>query len=72
MPLWIKKNPTTWASATKIWVKKSPTEWVPVTRAWIKSTSTLWKLFWPKSGPFTTKAPYFSSDTAGNNYVIFI
>jgi len=70
MGLWTKKDASTWVPGTKIWVKKSPTEWVPVTRAWIKKTATLWSVFWPKLGPFTTTAPYFSSDQAGNNYVI--
>ena len=51
MPLWIKQNPTTWVSGTKIWVKTSPTQWVPATRAWIKKTATEWAQFWPSSGP---------------------
>jgi hypothetical protein len=51
MALWIKKDPTTWVSGTKIWVKTSPTQWVPATRAWIKKTATEWAQFWPGAGP---------------------
>lgn len=69
MPLWIKKSPSEWVPGTKIWVKKSPTEWVPALRAWIKQGVT-WVQFWPKSGPFTTVAPFFSSDSGGNNRII--
>lgn len=69
MPLWIKKDPNIWSPAKKIWVKKSPTEWVAVTRAWVKSAANSWTLFWPKSGPYATKAPYFSTDSSGNSEI---
>jgi hypothetical protein len=75
MSLWIKKNPTTWVSGTKIWVKKSPTEWVPVTKAWIKKTATEWAQFWPSAGPsidfpleLTRSNASWPSTLTGKNY----
>lgn len=69
MALWVKKDGTSsgWVEANKIWVKDSST-WSAVKKIWVKA-ATGWALFWPKAGPYTTKAPYFSTDSAGNNEI---
>ena len=74
MPLWVKKynqaHGNSWASAQNLWVKtgRSPSTnlWKKVQKVWVK-TGSYWVQAWPKSGPYTTTAPYFSTDTAGNN-----
>jgi hypothetical protein len=75
MALWIKKDPTTWVSGTKIWVKISPTEWVPATRAWIKKTATEWAQFWPGVGPqidfpleISSNSNSYPATLTGKNY----
>lgn len=75
MALWIKKDPTTWVSGTKIWVKISPTQWVPATRAWIKKTATEWAQFWPGAGPtiefpleISASSTSWPSTLTGKNY----
>lgn len=69
MALWVKKDGTSsgWVEANKVWVKDSST-WSAVKKIWVKA-ATGWALFWPKAGPYTTKAPYFSTDSAGNDEI---
>lgn len=70
MALWVKKDGSSsgWVEANKVWVKNSST-WSAVKKIWVKA-ATGWALFWPKAGPYTTRAPYFSTDSAGNNEII--
>jgi len=59
------KQGSTWKTATKFFVKQGST-WKPILKAYIKQGAN-WVQFWPKSGPYTTTAPYFSTDTSGNS-----
>ena len=66
MPFYVKK-PGGWTKASSFYVKKpggTSGVWTKVTKAFVKN-ATGWVQFWPKSGPFTTKAPYFSTDQNG-------
>jgi hypothetical protein len=63
----IKKS-TGWTTVNGFYVKKS-SGWVSVTKAFVKK-AVGWVQFWPSSGPSTTTAPYFSTDSAGNNRII--
>ena len=59
------KQGSTWKTATNFFVKQGST-WKPILKAYVKSGID-WIQFWPKSAPYTTTAPYFSTDTSGNN-----
>jgi uncharacterized repeat protein (TIGR02543 family) len=70
MPFYVKKpggSSGTWTSIKNFNVKKpggTSGVWTQVKRGYIKK-GLGWVMFWPKSGPYTTKAPYFSSDQNG-------
>ena len=67
MPIYVKTTKSTqWQPLQKIYVKTTQsTQWQSVKKAFVKAFGG-WVQFWPKSGPYTTKPPYFSTDTAGN------
>jgi hypothetical protein len=72
MPLYAKK-PSGWAKVKRFDVKKpggTSGTWAQVKKGFIKKVSG-WVQFWPKSGPYTTTAPFFSSDTAGNSPLVY-
>jgi hypothetical protein len=61
------KKPTGWAIAKRFDVKKpggTSGVWTQVKKGFVKKVSG-WVQFWPTSGPYTTLAPYFSSDQNG-------
>ena len=48
---------------------KTSSGWKNILSSYLK-TSSGWKLIFGKAGPYTTVAPYFATDSAGNNRVI--
>ncbi len=72
MPFYAKK-PSGWTKVKRFDVKKpggTSGTWAQVKKGFIKKVSG-WVQFWPKSGPYTTTAPFFSSDTAGNSPLVY-
>ena len=67
MPLWIKKDSSTWVKPKNVFIKKDASTWATVKKIWVKASNGLWRLFYPYAGPYATTAPYISTDTAGNN-----
>lgn len=67
MPLWIKKDGYNWVKPNNVFIKKDASTWATVKKMWVKASNGLWRLFYPYAGPYTTTAPYISTDTAGNN-----
>ena len=65
MGLFVKSG-SGWTAAKSIFVK-SGAGWTSVKKIFIKASTGMWQLFWPKTGPYATVSPTFSSDTAGNN-----
>lgn len=68
MPLFVKtsgtSNSSTWPKAVSISVKTAINTWVKAKSAFVR-TAAGWIQFFPKSGPYTTTFPYFSSTTTG-------
>jgi len=68
MPLFVKtsgtSNSSTWPKAVSISVKTAISTWVKAKSAFVR-TAAGWIQFFPKSGPYTTTFPYFSSTTTG-------
>ena len=63
MPIYLK-NINGWKNLPSFYIKNA-NGWKNIFSAYLK-TSSGWKVFFGKSGPYTTKSPYFSTDTAGN------
>jgi hypothetical protein len=63
MPGLIRTN-NGWKNLSQL-VIRTNNGWKNIFSAYLK-TSSGWKVFFGKSGPYTTKSPYFSTDTAGN------
>jgi uncharacterized repeat protein (TIGR02543 family) len=51
MVLYVKKNSTTWKTATSIFVKAGATGWSSVKKIYVKAASGTWKLVYGSSGP---------------------
>jgi hypothetical protein len=72
MPIYLKTSTATNSWRQSIVYLKTSTatnSWRKVVSAFIKTASG-WQLIFGKVGPSTTVAPYFSSDSAGNNRII--
>lgn len=70
MGLFVKKSNTgsnDWVTSKSVWVKTGTTTWSQVKNIFVKAANGIWTLFYPKIGPYTTKSPYFSTDSAGAN-----
>jgi hypothetical protein len=67
MPILLKTN-TGWKNLPNLLIKTS-SGWKNILSSYLK-TSSGWKLIFGKAGPYTTVAPYFATDSAGNNRVL--
>ena len=78
MPLWIKTNTgsTPWVKAKTLWVKTNTgsTPWKAVKSAYVKTSAGIggWKRFFPTTGPYAENFPSLSSDSAGNNFPVYV
>lgn len=74
MPLKVKTSVSgtgTWKPVEQFLVKTSTAGtgiWKSIKSAFVK-TDAGWKIFFGIAGPYTTKSPYFSTDTSGNTTV---
>ena len=74
MPLKVKTSISgigTWKPVEQFLVKTSVSGfgiWKSIKSAFVK-TDAGWKIFFGIAGPYTTKSPYFSTDTSGNTAV---
>jgi hypothetical protein len=72
MPLWVKTS-SGWQKAKTLSVKNGST-WTKIKTAYVKVSGGNggWKRFFPTTGPYAENYPTLTSDSAGNNFPVYV